>query len=168
MADEELDVRMEEERDRRAVYLGTAVTAIATLVLFVVPDLIPVEAIRRWTYQQTGRWPLGTRGNPFSWLRLCGGLFGGAVAGWLTSEYGSPTYSGLKAAVFGLGLAYLIVVGFYVFYWPVLRGVFPPPMFEIMVVPIIHSILLFPAHIAGGPLAGAIASEVRTIAGVDS
>ena len=88
-----------QKRDRRAVYAGTLVTGVSTLFLFVLPDLLPVDAFGRWYLDLTGA---VVQGNPFTSLRFCGGLVGGAVGGWLVSDLGSGAIIGLKAALYGL------------------------------------------------------------------
>jgi hypothetical protein len=148
-------IRESNERDRRAVYVGTAATAAATLFFFVLPDLLPVQGFRRWYFYLTGD---VVRGNPFVPLRLCGGLVGGAVAGWLTSDFGSGAVTGVKAAVAGLLVAYLVAVAYFVVY-SVAIGVFPPTMMVILTIPLIYAVPLFSAHLVGGLVTGSLAAR---------
>jgi len=156
MSIDESMIRESHERDRRAVYVGTAVTAVATLVFFVLPDYFPVEGFRRWYFGLTGT---VLRGNPLVPLRLCSGLVGGAVAGWLTSDLGSGAVTELKAALFGLVAAYLFAVAYFLVY-SLSIGVFPPTMMVILMVPLIYGVPLFGAHPVGGALGGVLADRV--------
>lgn len=153
----EADIRRSARIDRRAVYLGAACTAIATMCLFVLPDLIPIDAFRRWYHGLTGTW---VSGNPFSALRLLGGLVGGAVAGSLTSNLGSGGVTGTKSALYGLAVAYVFVVAFYLAYWPIVHGVFPP-VITALSIPLVFAIPMFMSHLLGGFAAGTIAHHVR-------
>lgn len=139
------------------MYVGTAVTGVATVLLFVLPDLVPVDAIGQWYFEQTGSI---VRGNPFTPLRLGGGLVGGAVAGWLTSDLGSGAVTGVKAAVYGLVVAYLLAVGYFALYGFVVTGVFPPPALTILSIPLIYGVPLFGTHLIGGAAAGWVADRL--------
>lgn len=144
-------IRDAQEQDRRAVYVGTTVTGVATLVLFVLPDLLPVDAFVQWYFEQTGE---VLRGNPFTPLRLFGGLVGGTVAGWLTSDLGSGAVTGMKAALYGLGVAYFLAIVYFVVYAIVVAGVFPPPIMAILSLPLIYALPMFGTHLVGGAVTG--------------
>lgn len=150
-------IRTARDADRRAVRVGTAVTAVATLLLFVLPDLLPVDAVSRWYFERTGT---VVGGNPFTPLRLCGGLLGGAACGRLTSDLGSGAVTGAKAALYGLVVAYLAVVGFYTVYGVAVVGAFPPPVLTILSVPLIYALPLFGTHLIGGAAAGFAADRL--------
>ncbi|WP_207592895.1 hypothetical protein [Halomontanus rarus] len=160
MTDGESEIRAALERDRRAVYTGTIVTAVATVGLFVAPDLVAVDELKRTIYETTGVWLAAE--NPFTVVRLFGGVTGAAVAGWLTSDLGSGTITGTKAAVYGLGLAYLLTIAFSILYWPLVAGVFPPPLFSAVVVPAINAIPMFGTYLVGGLLAGIVADRASS------
>lgn len=148
------------ERDRRAVYVGAAVTAAVTPLLFVLPELVAprVEVFKIWYHDLTGTWLRSE--NPFTTVRLFGGCIGGAAAGWMTSGRGSGAVTGMKAAVYGLVLAYIVSVVVNVVYWPIVVGAFPPPIYIIVVLPFIYAIPLFGSHLIGGTVAGAIADRL--------
>jgi hypothetical protein len=148
--------RAARRRNRQAVYAGSAVTAVSTLVLFVLPDLLPVAAITDWYFGLTGE---VIHGNPFGPLRLFGGVVGGFVAGWLTPELGSGLVAGLKAGLYGLVGAYLLAVLFYTGY-SVVVGSFPPPLLTITSVPLIYGIPMFGTHLVGGAIMGAVGARV--------
>lgn len=150
-------IRSAQRRDRRAVQVGTVVTTIATLALFVLPDLLPVDVISQWYFELTGR---VLRGNPFMPLRLSGGVVGGIVVGRLTSDLGSGMVTGMKAALYGLLVAYVVVVASYLLYGIAVTGVFPPPLLAILSVPLIYGIPLFGAHLIGGAAAGLLADRL--------
>lgn len=158
VSEEELRRRL--ARDRKAILLGTAVTAVATLTVFLLPDVLPVEAFKQWFEATTGRWIMAK--NPFTPLRLIGGLIGGGVAGWLTSEYGSAAIIGAKAALYGLIAAYLLTVGFFLAQWS-LQGAFPPPVIFAFTFPALNGLPLLVTHLVGGPLAGIIGNAVSSI-----
>ncbi|MCU4742586.1 hypothetical protein OB955_21680 [Halobacteria archaeon AArc-m2/3/4] len=158
--DDEAKLRAALERDRSAVYAGTLVTAVATVALFVAPDLVAVDDLKQTIYETTGVWLAAE--NPFTVVRLFGGVPGAIVAGWLTSELGSGTVTGTKAAMYGLGLAYLLAVGFSILYWPLVGGIFPPPLFSVIVVPAINAIPMFGTYLVGGLLAGVVADSVSS------
>lgn len=146
-------IRTAQREDRRAVYVGTAVTGVATVVLFVLPDLLPVDAVSSWYFELTGS---VVRGNPFTPLRLCGGLAGGAVAGWLTSDLGSGAVTGVKAALYGLVVAYALAVSYFALSAIVVAGVLPPVL-AILSIPLIYGVPLFGTHLFGGAVAGLVA-----------
>ena len=147
-------IRDARHRDRRAVHVGTAVTGIATLALFVLPDLLPVEAIRLWYFELTGE---VVRGNPFTVLRFGGGLVGGAAAGVLTSDLGVGAVAGMKAALYGLVVAYLLAIAYYVLYAIAVANVFPPPLLTTASIPLIYALPLFGVHLIGGAVTGFLA-----------
>lgn len=128
--------------NRRAVLVGAAVTAVTTAVLFVLPDLLPMEAMRRAWWERTGDWVFG---NPFRNLRFLGGLPGGLVAGYLTRNeinerspaWGVCFRNGLLAGFGGVAALYLAYVGYQLVRTSVLMGVFPPPVYLIAVVPLV-------------------------------
>lgn len=134
------------ERDRRALIVGTAVTAVATIAFFlasevadaVVTDTIPVDLLRWW-----------------------GGVVGGGVAGWLTSESGSGTIVGLKAALYGLGIAYVAAVVLYFAYGAAV-GTFPPPGLALVAVLLYYLLPLLATHLFGGLIAGTVLHRIGT------
>jgi len=128
------------ERDRRAVTVGMAVTTVATIAFFLAPEI--VDAVTT------------TRSLPVDLLRWWGGVTGGGVAGWLTSEQGSGAVTGLKAAIYGLFIAYAVAVVLYVGYGAAV-GVFPPPGLALVAVLLYYLIPLLLTHLFGGLIAGA-------------
>lgn len=158
VSEEELRRRL--VQDRRAVAVGTAVTVVATLTFFLLPDVLPAEAFKNWFAERTGTWLMAE--NPFTPIRLVGGAIGGGVAGWLTSNYGSGAMAGTKAAMYGLGVAYLLTVGFFLVYWSV-NGSFPPPVIVAFTLPALNAFPLFITHLVGGILAGALVNSIASI-----
>lgn len=147
--DATIDERMASlQRDRRAVFVGIAVTAVATLGLFVLP-----EALARM---------FETESVPVTYVRWWGGVVGGAVAGWLTSEDGSGFVTGTKAAMYGLGVAYVGAIVLFFLYGAIVFGVFPPPGLALVAVLLYYAIPLLIVHLFGGLLAGAGAKRIRS------
>lgn len=148
-------LRESRERDRRAVYVGTVVTTIATLVLFVLPKHLPVQAFLDW-YAEVA----GTRmyGNPFLPLRLLGGVIGGAVAGWRTSDFGEGLVTGVKAALFGLIVAYILAIVAYILYSVAVGAALA--LIPIMTIGFVYAIPLFGSHLIGGAVAGLLAQRL--------
>ena len=148
-------------RDRRAVQIGAIVTAIATIVLFVIPELLleEMDAFKLWYWEQTGR--RIDRDNPLGPVRFLGGALGGAVAGYRTSALGSGGVNGAKAAVYGLAIMVVIVFvglsGVYVY----LGGPRHTPWIFNAVVPTLYALLLAAPHLIGGALAGAAAYRLH-------
>lgn len=147
------------ERDRRAVYAGAIVTTAVTPLLFALPDLLlpVVVEFRQFYFDRTGTW---LRENPLRLFRLLGGVIGGIVAGWLSSEYGSGTLVGGKAALYGLVVAYLVTIAYYLVHWWLKFGVVA--IMEATISPAIQGVLLFPAYLLGGIAAGGLTSYYRT------
>lgn len=153
-------------RNTLAVIGGGVLTAIATSVLFVVPVLAPLETIKLFVFERTGEWWFG---NPFTQLRLFGGIPGSLVAGylardyWGNNEWGTAMKYGLYAAFFGLALVYGIVVAYNVAHSMLVSGIFPPPIYAITVVPLIYSFPLFPAYLVEGVLGGFVGNSISRV-----
>lgn len=158
VSEEELRRRL--VQDRRAIVIGTAVTVVATLSFFLLADVLPIELFKDWFEETTGIWLMAE--NPFTPLRFVGGVIGGGVAGWLTSNYGSGAVAGVKAAMYGLGMAYLLTVGFFLVYWS-LDGPFPPPVIVAFTLPFLNAFPLLVTHLVGGILAGTLGNSVASI-----
>ena len=151
-----------DRQNRRAIYVGTVVTGVATPFFFVLPDLLPAEALRWWIYDEVGVLLGGPGANPFDVLRVFGTILGPAVAGWLTAEQGSAMITGLKAAVYGLLLGWCLGIGLLAIGSLVLYGlVFPPPILEVTVVPLVYAVILLPFYIVLGAIAGGLASLLK-------
>lgn len=133
--------------DKQAVYLGTVVTAVGTVLFFVLPEIVT-----RTTQVEV---PLLT------YLRWWGGTVGGAVAGWRTSDQSAGFVTGLKAAVYGLLLAYLLSIVLYYLYGAIVIGVFPVSGLPLVAVMFYYAIPLLFAHLAGGVVAGWAAQRFR-------
>ena len=145
--------------NRRAVLLGGVATTFATILLFVVPVLLPMQNINETLFEQTGTW--WTR-NPLLQLRLFGGFVGGFVAGYFARDefnhnnWSFSVQSGLYAGLVGALLSYLLYVGINFLTATVFAGMFPPPVYVILVVPAIYALPLFPAYALEGMIAGVI------------
>lgn len=152
--------------NRRAVLAGGVVTTLTTVFLFILPVLLPMQNINERLFEQTGMW--WTR-NPLLQLRLFGGLIGGFVAGYLArDEFGHNNWSfsvqsGLYAGLMGAVLSYLLYVGINFFTAMVFTGIFPPPVYIILVVPAIYALPLFPAYMLEGMIAGVIGNAVSIV-----
>jgi hypothetical protein len=154
------DLVRSKERDRKAVYLGSLVTAVVTPLLFALPELLLpyAEPFKLWYHDLTGTWIRAE--NPFTLLRFGGGCLGAAVAGWAVSDRGSGTVNGMKAAVYGLAIGYLLSVAFNLIVWPLVLGDGLPPVYSIVVVPFIWAIPLTGTHLVSGLLVGAMAGRI--------
>ena len=143
-----VEQRMEQlERDRRAVTVGTVVTTVATIAFFLAPEVVDAVAT--------------TRSLPVDLLRWWGGATGGGVAGWLASEQGSGLIIGMKAAIYGLFIAYAVAVVLYLGYGAAV-GVFPPPGLALVAVLLYYLIPLLLTHLLGGLIAGTALHRVRS------
>lgn len=148
-------------QDRRAIIFGTIVTAVGALIFFVLPELFQeeVEAFKLWYWEQTGR--RIERDNPLGPLRFGGGVLGGAIAGWYTSEIGSGGVNGAKAAIYGIGLMIVLVFtgmsGAYLY----LGGVQETPFLFAATLPVLYALFLLPPHLIGGAIAGTISYRLR-------
>lgn len=137
-------------RYNQAVVAGGFVTAISTCVLFVSTVLIPSDWLKILIFEQMGLW---WSGNPFAQLRFLGGIPGGFVAGyiardhWGKDEWGAAMKYGVYAVLFGLGLLYVAFIVYNVVRSVLTVGVFPPPLYIIIVVPLIYAIPLTPAYV---------------------
>ncbi|MFP8890720.1 hypothetical protein ACLI4U_13250 [Natrialbaceae archaeon A-CW2] len=132
-----------QERDRKAVIVGMIVTSISTILFFVLPEAFA-----------------GTT-TSLMYLQWFGGVVGGSVAGYLTSNHGSGFVTGTKAAVYGLGLAYLGAIVLYFLYSAVVMGVLLPPGLAIVAVLLYYAIPLLFSHLFGGLIAGGMVHRIR-------
>lgn len=152
------DLQRNNRQDDRALYVGTAVTAVATVVLFVAPTALPVEELKLWVYETSGVWVAGE--NPLVSLRFLGGVVGGAVTGWLTPELGSGSLNGTKAALYGLGLVYCLFVVLFTAYQLLVVGRVPPPIVATAAAPAVYAIPMFFVYLVGGLFAGLLADAL--------
>ena len=141
------------------VRTGIVVTAVFTGILFLIPFVAPLGSIKRTMFDATSNWWMG---NPLKNLRLLGGVFGGFVAGYLThlSDTRSAltgiqgAVNGIKAAVLGLAALYLTYVVVHLSYATFVLGQVPPPVYLIVVVPLVFGLPLAGMHLLGGLLGG--------------
>jgi len=133
--------------DRAAVGIGTAATALATLGFFSLPELVGSSSV--------------STGIPIEHLRWFGGAVGALVAGTLAPDHGSGIVTGTKAAVYGLGVAYLLAIALYFGYAGVIAGTFPPPGLAIVAVLLYYAIPLAITHLSGGIVLGRLGRLLR-------
>ena len=135
---------------KRSIIVGGLVTAISTCLLFIFSVVVSSDEIKLLVFEQTNVW---WSGNPFAQLRYVGGIPGGLVAGyisrdyWGNDEWGTAMKDGMYAALVGLGLIYVAFVVYNVIRSTLASGVFPPPLYLIIVVPLIYGIPLVPAYV---------------------
>lgn len=156
------------DANKKAALTGAIVTAVLTAVMFLLPFLIPLESIKMAVFELTGVWMFG---NPFSQLRLFGGVPGGIVAGYLarddlgSSEWESAMRVGVYATMVGLVFIWTAYVLYNLFSATVMDGMFPPPIFVILAVPTIFSIPLIPTYVFEGLLFGIFGRIARKARG---
>lgn len=150
------------------VRIGIVVTAVTTGVLFVIPFAAPMGPMRRTVFDATGDWWMG---NPLKNLRLLGGVLGGFVAGYLTrwSEKRSAiagiqgAVNGVKAALLGLTALYLLYVTAHMAYVSLVLGQFPPPVYLIVIVPLVFALPLAAMYLFGGLVGGLAGNLVSAL-----
>jgi len=151
------------DRKRLSVVAGGCVTAVSTGVLLALPFLVPLEVVKHFVFAQTNEW---WTGNPFTQLRLFGGIPGGIVAGyiarnhWGENERGIAMTYGLYAVLFGLAVVYAAFVAYSVGRSILVSGTFPPPVYVITVVPIVYALPLVPVYVVGGVLAAVVGNSL--------
>ena len=155
------DIEQSKRQDRRAIILGSIITAVAALIFFVLPEIFQdeVEAFKLWYWEQTGR--RIQRDNPLGPLRFAGGVFGGAVAGWFSSELGSGGVNGAKAAIYGIALMIVVVFAGLSGVYLVLGGVQETPFLFAATLPTLYGLFLLAPHLIGGAVAGAAIFRLR-------
>jgi|GEM_PF-3268508 len=154
----ESELQRNNRQDDRALYIGTAVTAVLTVLFFFLPVAMPVEDVKLWFYETSGVWIQGE--NPFMVVRFLGGVLGGAVTGWLTSDFGSGPLNGTKAALYGLALVYCLFVVLFTAYQLLVVGMVPPPIIATAAAPAVYAIPMFFVYLVGGLFAGLLADVV--------
>ena len=141
-------------RNRKPVYAGAVVTVVTTGVFLALPYILPVDEIRTLIWQWTGEYPMG---NPFTVLVMFGGATGGVIAGYLTGrKWDANMTNGIYAAVIGLVALYVLYVLVNIVYWTGLLGQYPPPIYNILIFPLIYFLPLSATHFLGG-MAGGVA-----------
>jgi hypothetical protein len=152
--------------NRKGVVIGGVVTAISTGLIFLLPVLVPVREFKLAVYQLTGEWMFG---NPLAQFRLLGGIPGGFVGGYFARDHfgsvkrGNSMTVGVYATGTGLLAVLLFVVLFNVYSATVTRGIVPPPIYLIVVVPLIATVPLFPAYLVEGLVFGYLAGALQTV-----
>jgi hypothetical protein len=150
--------------NRKGILVGGVITATATSLLFLLPTFVSIEEFKLLVYRSTGEWMFG---DPFAQLRLLGGIPGGLVAGYLARDHfgnvkrGNSMKISIYATLSGLLLLLVAFALFNIYSAIVIRGIFPPPIYLIVVVPLIVTAPLFPAYLIEGLVFGYAASIVQ-------
>lgn len=143
---------------RRALYLGTAVTTVFTGIFGILPLVVPLEGIKTTIFELTGTW---IRGNPFTTTRLLGGVVGGVVTGALLDvswDKALPTV--VRAVLYGLGFAYVLVVFYQVIYSVLYQS--SVPIYSILFVPLMLVLPLTAVYCLGGIVGGVVGTWIRS------
>lgn len=149
--------------NRNVILVSAVATALSTTVLFFLPDLIPLEAFKRFAYDTTGVWYFE---NPFTQLRFFGGVPGGFIGGYLARDYfenanrGVSLKIGLYGVLFGLLLLWVAYVLYNLGNLIFVHGLFPPPIYLTIVNPLILAIPLIPVYLLEGAVFGRIGGFV--------
>lgn len=117
----------------------------STTLLFLAPELIrrePIDAVTQ--------------------LRPYGGVAGGLVAGYLTDgRHVQSLTNGIKAALYGLVGLYLLYVAYNIAHAIVVAGYLVPPLYVIVVLPLLIAFSLFGLYLLGGAVGGVVGNWVR-------
>lgn len=136
------------------IYVGAITTAIATAFLFILPRVLPDQPVRTTIWRLTGELPAT---NPLLFLVVLGGFFGGFVSGILVAgRWDTNLTVGFYAGVIGILIIYAVWILGNIIYWSIVQSMLPPPLFNIIVVPLIYFLPLTGTHIVGGMLGGGI------------
>jgi hypothetical protein len=160
-------------RNRIAVAAGAVTTLLATVFLFFLPAIVPVDHAKIVVFETTGNW---ISGDPFRQLRLLGPVPGGFVAGYLSLDRtGYPDRvvsmkTGAIAAVAGVGGIYLVTAAsIAIRYWTVVASR-PDLSFTLghlldtLLVPLGLVLPLVPVALFEGVCAGIIGNWLRRMA----
>jgi uncharacterized membrane protein YeaQ/YmgE (transglycosylase-associated protein family) len=151
--------------NRTALVVGILLSAVMNVVFFVVPALVPLEALKRFLWQNFQYSP---RGNPFTDLRVLGGLPGGFVAGYLvTDEFGrdrwpAAMFYGIAAAVGGTVLVYVLWVLVLLGRWMILRST-APPLVSSVTLPLLVVFPFVLVSLLVGGIAGLLGNGLRIL-----
>jgi len=145
-------------RNWRVLAIGSILTALTTVLLFLISWLIPIAPIRSlvWEYAR-----VYIHGNPFTSLRLVGGFSGPVVVGYFVRDHlgnrsllTAVSYGAVAGAV-GVVIVYIVLITYNVVS-AALQGYFPPPLLTILITP---ALLVFPLvllYSIEGVLAGTV------------
>lgn len=152
--------------NRKAILVSAAVTAFTTGVLFSLPVMIPLPEFKLFLYETTG---IVSFGNPFMQLRLLGGIPGGFIGGYFARDhFGNATRAiSMKVGVYGVMLALLFVWGVFVLYNVAntifIYGIFPPPIYDIVVLPVLLALPLVPTYLIEGIVFGVVGNGANSL-----
>jgi hypothetical protein len=158
-------------RNKVPVAAGTVVTAVLTVLLVVLPEVVPTYPIKSAVYDLTGDWWWG---NPFRQLRVLGGIGGGVVAGFLASDrfdrhtWSVSVVSGIYAGGLGVVLTYVLYLAGVLGYAVLDAGGVPPlgTVVSFLVVPLAFALPLLWIYLMGGALGGVIGNALRKLVGL--
>jgi hypothetical protein len=156
------------DTNRKAILASAAVTAFSTGALFSLPVVIPLTEVKLFLYETTG---MVSFGNPFTQLRLLGGIPGGFIGGYFARDhFGDATWAAsMKVGTYGVLLALLFIWVVFVLYnlarATIVYGVFPPPIYDIVVLPILLALPLVPTYLIEGIVFGVVGNGVNSFYG---
>ena len=154
------------DQNKRAIVIGGIVTAVLTATLFFLPSILPLTRIKMVVFNYTNHWWFG---NPFIQLRFFGGVAGGLIAGYLSrpvsiaDRVGTSMKTGTYANVLGISILYFLYIAYNFANSIFVAGVFPPPFYLILVIPLLLSLPLIPLYLLEGILLGVTGYKIRQL-----
>lgn len=165
-------IQHSKQRNRTALVVGAAMTLVATVFLFVLPEVIPIQRLKLLVLETTNEWFYG---NPFRQLRFLGPAVGGFVAGYLAVDInGYHTWLtsmkyGAFAATAGVGVIYVVYAGYIAVRYVSAIATDPaigasiPHVLDIVMVPLFFTLPLFIFALFEGLVAGGAGNGLRRL-----